>query len=183
MNQQFNYALFRNFSHHIALGKVSPLLYLYISKNAQTLKGSLPNPILQSLPPAGPSPPKWNHSAHVFVHSPLEAEEMGLGEPNVQTGLGLLIFSGSGASWLGYNHAKSSVFTCDTLKRKKQPQNNLKGVSANCNHCHIAMILRGGDRKRTRLYTFFFPQYLLLMLFLILLFFSVLQPVLSFEAG
>lgn len=47
MNQQFNYALFRNFSHHIALGKVSPLLYLYISKNAQTLKGSLPNPILQ----------------------------------------------------------------------------------------------------------------------------------------
>lgn len=77
MNQQFNYALFRNFSHHIALGKVSPLLYLYISKNAQTLKGSLPNRILQSLHPAGPSPPKWNHSARVFVHSPLEAEEMG----------------------------------------------------------------------------------------------------------
>lgn len=119
MNQQFNYALFRNFSHHIALGKVLPLLYLYISKNAQMLKGSLPTSVLQSLPPAGPPPPKWNHSARVFVRSPWEAAEMGYGEPDLQTGLGLLIFSGSGASWLGFNCANNSVFTCDTLKRKK----------------------------------------------------------------
>lgn len=32
MNQQFNYALFRKFPHHIALGKVFPLFYIYISK-------------------------------------------------------------------------------------------------------------------------------------------------------
>lgn len=32
MNQQFNYALFRKFPHHIAPGKVFPLFYIYISK-------------------------------------------------------------------------------------------------------------------------------------------------------
>jgi len=42
MNQQFNYALFRKFSHHIAPGKVLPLLFYVFPKMREHWKDSYP---------------------------------------------------------------------------------------------------------------------------------------------
>lgn len=77
MNQQFNYALFRKFYHHIALGKVFCLLYLCISKNALTLKWFLPNIFFQSNSPFSLFLSKWKYPSSLFGCIPLRAIEAG----------------------------------------------------------------------------------------------------------
>lgn len=134
MNQQFNYALFRKFSHHIVPGKVFPLFYLYISKNAWTLKWFLSNLFFQSHPPFSLSPLKWKHPSNLFGCIPLWAIEIGHVEVTLQTGLGLLIFSGSGASWLDFNCAKKFSIPLWYLGKEKK----LKVMSSYSKH--IVMI-------------------------------------------
>lgn len=149
MNQQFNYALFRKFSHHIAPGKVFPLFHLYVSKNAWTLKWFLPNLLFQSHPPFSLFPSKWKHPSSLFGCIPLRAIEIGHMGVTLQTGLGLWFSVGLEPDDLVLTVQKNSIFSCEYLEKEKK----IDVVSSYSKH--IVRTEKGEEGKGKRACTFF----------------------------